>query len=69
MNRDLAGAEVAAVDRPALALGVDDVRVVGSTRQTKPSPPLRNIQSSLTGPVLRSVCDGPPQLPLSCSPP
>ena len=31
-ERALAGAEVAAVDRPALALGVDDVRVAADRR-------------------------------------
>ena len=43
--------------------------LVGSTRQTKPSPPLTNSQSSLIGPFGPRVRVGPPQVPLSCSPP
>src|SRR5687768_12012596 len=41
----------------------------GSTRQTKPSPPPTEIQSSLIGPVPLRLTLGPPQEPLSCRPP
>ena len=42
---------------------------LASTRHTNPSPPFTNVQSSFVGPLPRNVWLGPPQLPLSCSPP